>query len=188
MHHHPSLLKQFNFSKLVVHPSVITPTNFCGKEKSPGVARCKWWLRGALPLSLATIGLADLSCFRRVGRACSPIRMSAPSLLNTCCYTSSCVQLFFWQDSANIWISFWRAGILAVFLSLKKRLERLCDQTYWRWCRFSITGWLLFVVNAQNTLVGPVGPFQSTLILTVFTPNRRFLAMSEVGINDCNCN
>ena len=34
---------------------------------------------------------------------------------------------------------------------------------------------LLFVVDAENTLVGPVGPFKSTLILTVFTPNRQFL-------------
>ena len=53
---------------------------------------------------------------------------------------------------------------------------------------FSIVGCLSYVGDAKNTLVGPVGPFQSTLILTVFTPNRRFLALFEVGIDDCNCN
>ena len=186
MHHRPFLLKQFNFSKLVVHPSVITPTNFCGKEKSPGVARCKWWLRGALPLSLATIGLADLSCFRRVGRAWSPITMSAPSLLNTCCYTSSCVKLFFARiqpiyGSVSGGQEFW------LFFCHLKKIRASVWPNLLRWRRFSTIGCLLFVIDAKNTLVGPVGPFQSTLILTVFTPNRRFLALFEVGKDDCNC-
>ena len=33
-----------------------------------------------------------------------------------------------------------------------------------------------FSVVAENTLVGPVGPFLNTIILTVSTPNQLFLA------------
>ena len=35
---------------------------------------------------------------------------------------------------------------------------------------------LSYVVSAKNTVVGPVGPFLSTLILTDYTPNRWFLS------------
>ena len=45
---------------------------------------------------------------------------------------------------------------------------------------------LSYVMHAKNTLVGPMGPFKSTLILTDFTPNR-FLAYFEVGLEpSCN--
>ena len=68
------------------------------------------------------------------------------------------------------------------------KIEPPCDQTWWDSPVFPIVSCLSYVLHAKNTLVGPVGPFQSTLILTVFTPDRRFLAMFEVGIDDCNCN
>ena len=41
---------------------------------------------------------------------------------------------------------------------------------------FSIVSFSSYVVHAKNTLVGRVGPFLSTIILTVSTPNRLFLA------------
>ena len=47
---------------------------------------------------------------------------------------------------------------------------------------FSIVICLSYVGDAKNTLVGLVGAFQSTRILTDFTPNRWFLAYFEVGL------
>ena len=64
------------------------------------------------------------------------------------------------------WVSLCRAGNMAVF---------------------SIVNRLSYVLHAKNTLVGPVGPFQSILILTNFTPIRRFLAYFEVGLQ-ASCN
>ena len=46
---------------------------------------------------------------------------------------------------------------------------------------------LSYVLHAKNTLVGPVGPFQSTINLTASVPNRLFLAYFEVELQpSCN--
>ena len=76
-------------------------------------------------------------------------------------------------------------GCLMSFSFLK--VEPLWDQTWWDSSIFSIVICLSYVVDAKNTLVGPVGPFKSTIILTGYTPNRLFLAYFEVGLHpSCN--
>ena len=187
MYHHPFLLKQFNFSKLVVHPSIITPTNFCGKEKSPGVARCKWWLRGALPLSLAT--LASLTCpaLGELGGPAHPLECRPPHY-STLAATHPPVLNFFLPGFSQYMDQFLEGRKFGCFFCQLKKIRASVWPNLLRRRRFSTIGCLLFVVDAKNTLVGPVGPFKSTLILTVFSPDRRFLAMFEVGIDDCNCN
>ena len=39
------------------------------------------------------------------------------------------------------------------------KVEPLCDQTWWDSLVFSILSCFSYVVDAENTLVGPVGPF-----------------------------
>ena len=64
---------------------------------------------------------------------------------------------------------------LNVIFALKE--EPPFDQTWWDSHIVSIVSCLSYVLHVKNTLVGPVGPFSSTLILTVSTPNRLFLAL-----------
>ena len=64
------------------------------------------------------------------------------------------------RPKEDIWVSFCRAGKMAVWCPFFFfKVEPPCDQTWWDSLVFSILSCFSYVVDAENTLVGPVGPF-----------------------------
>ena len=88
-----------------------------------------------------------------------------------------------WASSSNkqkengLMGHFLQCGNFGCFLPLSP-----CDQFWWDSPILPIVSSSTYIGHAQNTLVGPVGPFESTLILAVFTPNRWFWAIFTVWI------